>query len=89
LASGCALPNRGGPTKQDFLFVVGEGISGRRHGDWLALLMGVRLQAGYHGRGGCMLDGGRVWQCYVVREEMDGRNPQVERGIPVTYRNFL
>jgi hypothetical protein len=36
-----------------------------------------------------MLDGGRVWQCYVVREEMDGRNPQVERGIPVTYRNFL
>jgi hypothetical protein len=36
-----------------------------------------------------MLDGGRVRQCYVAREEMDGRNPQVERGIPVTYRNFL
>jgi hypothetical protein len=36
-----------------------------------------------------MLDRGRVRQCYVIREEMDGRNPQVERGIPVTCRNFL
>jgi hypothetical protein len=51
--------------------------------------MGVRLQAGYYGRVGCMLDGGRVRQCYTAREEMDGRNPQVECGIPVTYRNFL
>jgi hypothetical protein len=51
--------------------------------------MGVQLEAGYHGRGGCMLDGGRVRQCHAIREEMDGRNPQVERGILVTCRNFL
>jgi hypothetical protein len=35
-----------------------------------------------------MLDRGRVWQYYAAAE-MDGRNPQVERGIPVTCRNFL
>jgi hypothetical protein len=51
--------------------------------------MGVRLQAGYHEKGGYMLDRGQVRQCYAAREEMDGRNPQVERGIPVTYRNLL
>jgi hypothetical protein len=36
-----------------------------------------------------MLDRGRAWQCYAAREEMDGRNPQVEHGILVTCRNFL
>jgi hypothetical protein len=36
-----------------------------------------------------MLDGGRVWQCYAAREEMDERNPQVECSILVTCRNFL
>jgi hypothetical protein len=36
-----------------------------------------------------MLDGGRVRQCYVTREEMDEKNLQVERGIDVTCRNFL
>ena len=78
---------QGGATKEDFLFVVGKGW--RRCGDWSALLMGIRLQAGYHERGGCMLDGGQVWQCYVVGEEMDRRNPQVEHSIPVTCKKFL
>jgi hypothetical protein len=36
-----------------------------------------------------MLDGGRVRHCYAAREEMDGMKPQVERGIPITCRNFL
>ena len=36
-----------------------------------------------------MLDGGQVWQYYAIGEEMDGRNPQVERDILITYRSFL
>ena len=36
-----------------------------------------------------MLDGGRVWQRYAAGEDMDGRNPQVERDILVTCKIFL
>jgi hypothetical protein len=36
-----------------------------------------------------MSDGGRVQQYYATHEETDGKNPQVERGILVTCRNFL
>jgi hypothetical protein len=75
LASECALPNRGGQKKKTSYSLQGSDISGRRRGDRSALLMRVRLHAGYHGRGGCMLDGGRVRQCYAAGEEMDGRNP--------------
>jgi hypothetical protein len=75
LASGCVLPNSGDRRRKTSYSLQGRGVSRRRRGDRSTLLMGVRLQAGNHGRGGCMLDGGRVRQCYAAREEMDGRNP--------------
>jgi hypothetical protein len=66
---------QGEATKEDFLFIAEEGYFRATPWRLVSPAYGCSIAGGYHGRGGCFLDGGRVRQYYAAREEMDGRNP--------------